>query len=172
MKYIKLAILSIVFLFLVVLLMSLFIPSHIRISKAVDIVAEKEVIMDQVNDPLKWKNWWPGLDTAKPLYVEGVLKGIVLDESDLARPVIILIDKKEENELTARLFPKRMRPVVIGWQTISYPNRNFITLQWYMDFHLRWYPWEKFSSLLLEKRYGVQMEKGLTNLKHILEKQH
>jgi hypothetical protein len=34
-----------------------------------------------------------------------------------------------------------------------------------MDFKLRWYPWEKFSSLLLEKRYGPVMEQGLAKLK-------
>jgi hypothetical protein len=39
-----------------------------------------------------------------------------------------------------------------------------------MDFRLRWYPWEKFSSLLLEKRYGPMLENGLDNLKKLMEK--
>jgi hypothetical protein len=35
---------------------------------------------------------------------------------------------------------------------------------------LRWYPWEKFASLGLEKTYGSQMEVGLTRMKALLEK--
>ncbi|HVE60520.1 MAG TPA: hypothetical protein VNA26_01785 [Chitinophagaceae bacterium] len=38
-----------------------------------------------------------------------------------------------------------------------------------MDFHLKWYPWQKFSSLLYEERYGTMMQNGLTNLKEITE---
>jgi hypothetical protein len=38
-----------------------------------------------------------------------------------------------------------------------------------MDFHLRWYPWEKFGSLLLEKSYGTKMEMGLMSLKKLAE---
>jgi hypothetical protein len=38
-----------------------------------------------------------------------------------------------------------------------------------MDFHLGWLPWNKFSGLLLEKRYGPRMEQGLTKLKSLLE---
>jgi hypothetical protein len=38
-----------------------------------------------------------------------------------------------------------------------------------MDFRLRWYPWEKFSSLLFEKSYGLTMEKGLNNIKKLSE---
>jgi len=42
-------------------------------------------------------------------------------------------------------------------------------VQWWMDFKLRWYPWEKFSSLFFENIYGAQMEKGLDNLKRLAE---
>jgi hypothetical protein len=57
-----------------------------------------------------------------------------------------------------------------GWNVLDAGVPNTVTVQWYMDFHLRWYPWEKFSSLLLEKRYGPVMEKGLGNLRALLEK--
>jgi hypothetical protein len=38
-----------------------------------------------------------------------------------------------------------------------------------MDFHLRWYPWEKFASLLFEQSYGPKMEQGLGNIKKMVE---
>jgi hypothetical protein len=57
-----------------------------------------------------------------------------------------------------------------GWNIIEGRDPATITVQWYTDFHLRWYPWEKFSSLLLEKTYGPPMEKGLSQLRSALEK--
>jgi hypothetical protein len=71
--------------------------------------------------------------------------------------------------VTAQFITKKMKPVATGWKTISYPNNDSVTVQWYMDFHLRWYPWEKFGSLLLEKSHGARMEQGLTNLKKLIQ---
>src|SRR5205085_529666 len=56
------------------------------------------------------------------------------------------------------------------WKII--PTSNPVVIQWSLYFHLRWYPWEKFSSLLFEKRYGPVMEQGLNNLKNYLENNH
>ena len=54
-----------------------------------------------------------------------------------------------------------------GWNLVR--EQGSLTVQWYMDFKLRWYPWEKFSSLLFEKQYGTQMEIGLAKLKRLAE---
>ena len=64
---------------------------------------------------------------------------------------------------------KGFRPIVTGWNAITHQSTDSTTVQWYIDFQLRWYPWEKFSSLLFEKNYGVRMEEGLSNLKKLAE---
>ena len=56
MRLIKLAILSFLFLFLLVTGFSLFIPSTVRISRATSIMASKDVVMQQVAEPVNWKN--------------------------------------------------------------------------------------------------------------------
>jgi hypothetical protein len=169
MRLFKLAIISFVFLFLLITGMSLFIPSHIRISRAVNIKADKDTVMAQIKDASKWKNWHPGLDSAALVYVAGKAKGVILDNSDSTSPVVLMIDHIGADEVTARFTPKKMRLVTYGWQTISHPGQDSLTLQWYMDFHLRWYPWEKFGSLLLEKSHGAKMEQGLTRLKKLVQ---
>jgi hypothetical protein len=169
MRFIKLALISFVFLFLLITVISLFFPSHIRISRAINIKAEKDSIMAQIRDAAKWKDWYPGLDTTKLFYENGIVKGVVLDDKDPDHPVYIHINKEEPDEITAEFVTKKMRPVVNGWRTISYSTNDSVTLQWYMDFHLRWYPWEKFSSLVLERSYGSKMELGLTRLKKLLQ---
>ena len=169
MRFIKLALLSFIILFLLITGISLFIPSHIRISKAINIKAEQDSIMAQIKDATKWKNWYPGLDTAKLFYEAGEVKGVILDNKDPLHPVYIIINKAEPGEITAQFITKKMLPVVNGWKTISYSTNDSVTLQWYMDFHLRWYPWEKFGSLFLESSYGAKMEKGLTNLRTLVQ---
>jgi Polyketide cyclase / dehydrase and lipid transport len=169
MRLIKLALISFIFLFLLITGISLFFPSHIRISKAINIKAGKDSIMAQISDAAKWKNWYPGLDTAKLLYVEGKVKGVILGNSDSLHPVYIIITGEKQDEINAQLISKKLRPVINGWKTISYPAGDSITLQWYMDFDLRWYPWEKFGSLLLEQSYGTKMERGLLNLRKLVQ---
>ncbi|MBN8876075.1 MAG: SRPBCC family protein [Sphingobacteriales bacterium] len=165
MRGLKLIILSFVFLFTVVWLISLLIPSRVRISRAVNIHANKDSILSMVKDPMHWKEWYPGLDSSKPLYVEGRLKGAILSDKDPQHPVYLELEKETADEVTALFVGGRIKPVVNTWKTISYAHSDSLTLQWYMDFQLRWYPWEKFASLLLEKSYGPPMEKGLSDIK-------
>ena len=165
MKIFRLLFFSFLVLFLVVTGISLFIPSHIRISKAINITATADSVFSQVNDPVKWKNWFPDLDSAKLYYEEGVVKGVIIDDSSRQYIKITRITKDEViTELRAG-----SRKIISGWKIIDHPQPNSITLQWYMDFHLRWYPWEKFASFLFEKSYGFKMEQGLNNIKKLSE---
>ena len=168
MRFIKLALLSFIILFLLITGISLLIPSHVRISKAINIRADKDSIMAQIRNPVRWKSWYPGIDTTKLLYKAGEVKGVILDDKDTLHPVYLEITKELPDEITAQFITSKMRPVVNGWKTIMYSTTDSVTVQWYMDFHLRWYPWEKFRSLLLEGAYGLKMEKGLTNLRDVL----
>jgi hypothetical protein len=147
-RIIKLGIISIVVFAFLITGISLFFPSHIRISKAVDIKAGKETVMVQIKDISNWKNWYPGADSLK-------LTIHFLSVSDSSVTAVNAANNRGET----------------GWTVYEANVPNAVTVQWYMDFHLHWYPWEKFSSLLLEKRYGPSMEKGLDNLKKLLEKQ-
>jgi hypothetical protein len=167
MRIIKLALLSFTILFLLVTGISLFVPSHVRISKAINVKANNDTIMAQLADATQWKNWYPGMDSAKPFYVEGKIKGAVLNEQTHS---YIVITQQTKDEVQAELVTSKIRPVINVWKTIHYTVSDSTTVQWYMEFNLRWYPWEKFASLLFENSYGQQMEQGLTNLKAKLEK--
>ena len=78
---------------------------------------------------------------------------------------------KEKNamEHIAELKNSQHRPVTSGWKCVALPQADSITVQWYIDFKLGWYPWEKFGSLVYEKVYGAPMEQGLGNLKMLLQ---
>lgn len=65
---------------------------------------------------------------------------------------------------------KGKRLINTAWQLHTEHGKEYGTLQWYIDFHLPWYPWEKFGSLFYEGNYGRMMEQGLYNIKKEIEK--
>ena len=165
MRIIKLGFISIIFFSLLITGISLFFPSHIRISKAIDINASKDSVLNQIKDAANWKKWYPGADTLPLLITGGKTTGLVLDSLQ----GIISITNSNDSSVEAVMAGPRIRDAITGWNIYQSAVTNNVTVQWYMDFHLRWYPWEKFGSLVLEGSYGPEMEKGLSNLRRLLE---
>jgi Polyketide cyclase / dehydrase and lipid transport len=165
-RFIKLAFISFIILFIIVTAISLMIPSHVRISKAIRINAPKEKVMEQLSDPVKWKNWYPGTDSLDFLYINGEIKGFIANRQSMQG---LMITGKNDSAVTAASVGATSKKISMGWNILRENNPGAVTVQWYMDFKLRWYPWEKFASLLFEKQYGIQMEQGLSKLKTMLE---
>jgi len=143
---------------------SLFIPSRVRISKAINIKAAPGEIWTDIDDFTKWKDWNPMIADSAGRTLE-----IMPDSSAKYGATTLRWIRKEEGERIAQMSTGSKRPVNTAWKAITYSHSDSTTLHWYMDFQLRWYPWEKFSSLMLEGSYGPSMEKGLMNLKQLVE---
>lgn len=165
MRLLRFVLISLIVLFLLITGISLFIPSKVRISRATNIKANRDSVLAPIKDPARWRSWHPGLDTMALVYKDGKAKGVVLDA---ANNVSMLITSTDSDQVTAQFSPRKMKPVTNAWKAIEHADSDSVTLQWYMDFQLRWYPWEKFGSLILEKSHGAKMEQGLTNLRTIL----
>jgi len=165
MRLIKLGLISVVFFFLLITSFSLLIPSHVRISRAINIGITADSIVPVIGNVDRWKNWYPGFDTL-PLLVHPVPGKVPEGEAGKTR---IRITACTDTLVTAALSTGSQRPVMQHWQLLTHEGQDSTTVQWSTVFRLRWYPWEKFSSLLFEKRYGAQMEQGLASLKKWLE---
>jgi hypothetical protein len=154
-RLIKLALISIFLLFVVVTAISLLIPSQIRISKAINIYSSHDSIFALIRDTTKWKLWHPAF---------------IPNDSASAFPAIHIVHKSEsDSEIVMHLQQSGKPEVINGWKLYQYSHVDSLTLQWYMDFHLKWYPWQKFGSMLYEKTYGTMMEEGLENIKKQVE---
>ena len=164
MRIFKLAILSFIFLFLIVTIISLFIPGHITISKATNIARDAQIVDPYIGKLTGWRQWHPSLkDIPENEFI--VLTGTSLK---VRNTTINIVERKNE-EVVTEMTTDNGRPIISGLKVIRHQPGDSATLQWYMDFRLRWYPWEKFKSLFFENIYGVQMEQGLANLKELSE---
>ena len=165
MKVARLIIISLVIFSAVIMIISLFIPSHVTISQAIQINRATGTVMQQLVDPEKWKNWYPGADSLKYYREGGAIKGRFLNSKNDR----LIISEKQHDKVTA-IYVSRRRKIPTVWQVISVTDSSSTTVQWHLDFFLRWYPWEKFSSFMFEKVYNPQLKAGLENLKAYLEK--
>jgi hypothetical protein len=160
MRVIKLGLISLVFFVIFLTLLSFLFPSHVRISKAIDIRTDELTLRDYITQPRYRNQWYTYPDSLAVFGTNKIRIQEIGPNPDPNAPAI----------LERATYPDKKRTET-GWRIIpSASDPGVVTVQWYMDFKLKWYPWEKFSGLLLEKRYGPVMEKGLDSLKVLLEK--
>ena len=164
MRLLKLGLLSLIFIFLLFTCISLFIPSHIRVSKAKNIYAIADSVYMNVSVINNWRRWHPSFKDI-PGNEFHFLNDTCLQVKDNRMTIV----KNTREEVVTEFQKGNGKIVMSGIKLITYPQSDSLTVQWYMDFKLHWYPWEKLSSLFYENLYGVQMEQGLTNLKELLE---
>ena len=116
-------------------------------------MADNKTVLSLIKDTTKWHEWHPAYMPGSPSPEGLSIKPIVANDS----------------EVVMQLQQFQRRPVVNGWRIHRYSYSDSTTLQWYMDFQLGPYPWQKFSSMLYESTFGRMMQKGLTNIKGIVE---
>lgn len=144
MKYLKLALISFVFFFLLITAFSLLIPSNVNTSRAIDVNVDQAAAVKFISNPGNLNTWYPGADSTK----------VDLQITEVTDSSILAIFRNKRRSTQWLVIPS---------------SKDQVTIQWSMQTRLRWYPWEKFSSLLFEKQFGTQMEISLTRLKAALE---
>lgn len=147
MRILKLVLISAVAFFVLMLAFSLLIPSQVRISRAVDINTNRVRLMPLVSGMEGWARWNPYVrpGNGSALTVESVTDSLV-----------------KANWLAGG---KQFKTALAIYDLKS----GTLTVQWYVDFQLRWYPWEKFSSILYDKQLGPIMDESLRSLKTLAE---
>jgi hypothetical protein len=154
MRIIKLFFISVVFFFGLFTVIGLLIPANVRLSKAINIGAPRAGIIQLVADTGAWKEWHPAFRGATAGSTAGFAIKTLLQNDSL---------------VTVNFTTPKKQSIVNGWQLYRYASTDSITVQWYMDFHLSWYPWQKFGSLFYESTYGTLMQQGLQDLKTAAE---
>jgi hypothetical protein len=162
MRLVKQVLISAVVLFLVTYLFSLIIPSSIRISRAVNISVPKDSLRAVVTDLRSWQQWNELVNNP------GLTNQQYTEKSFSSDQLKVMSEPSAGDTLFTSWSRGKARVLASGftWQGAN----DQLVLQWYFDVKLRWYPWEKFGSIVFDKQLGPPMEKSLSNLKKLLEK--
>jgi len=160
MRLIKLALISIVILFAVITGIASLLPSQVRISRAIDINAPAVKIYPQLADISAWDKW----NEYIRYYHNKRWNGDTLTTDEIT----IAITHRSDSLVEAGWRQASGDRFASGYRIIARDSLH-CSLQWYFDFHLHWYPWEKFQSIVYDGQLGPVMEKSLQNLKQEAE---
>lgn len=161
MRLLKLFFLSILIFGLLILALSLLFPSSVRISRAINIGASKEHVQHQLSDLEQWKSWNVMLTQEDLTNVSAADSFFSSDQMK-----VTLVSATPDSVLTSWTRNKN-QTIKSGFTLMTAADSTIV--QWYFDFKLKWYPWEKFGSIIFDKQLGPSMESSLTNFKKFME---
>lgn len=155
MKILKLAIISAIVLFGLVFIISSFMPSTVKVSRATDIDAPFDSVKKYLSDIRNWEKW--------NLYVDTFTNKQYPSATSLTSDQVnINITSVIDSTIKAEWHQKKTN-FTSGYYLVAHDNMT--TVQWFFEFKVKWYPWEKFASMVYDQQLGPIMEKSLGRLK-------
>lgn len=167
MRFFKLILVSIVILCIAVLFVFSLFPSDIRISRVINIHTSKERLHSALDDLNAWSRWNEFVrqsNTKKNISTPSSGKGAYVESGGMR----VTILRVSIDSITTSWLQQDRKQFEGGFNLKESQDDN-ITVEWYFNFHFRWYPWEKLGSMFYDKQLGPAMEKSLINLKNYTE---
>lgn len=163
MRFFKLAIISVIVIFIILTAMSSLLPSKVLVSRAVDIKGPVSQIKENLYQLKNWQQWMTDAQGQKAVHSYNAAKNVLA----IGPTTISILSETDSTLSTEWKYEKSMTGLfqVINHQT---PD-SLITVQWQMEQDVKWYPWEKFASITKDELWGGSMEKSLENLKLLVE---
>ncbi len=161
MRFLKLIGFSVVILFIIVSLLGLLFPSKVIVSRAIDITANKDSIVQYVNNVHQWKLWIDGVNDTTSKYLGG--NKIQLGNT------IATITAASLTQVKSEWVMKNQEVQNSELNIFSDSAKPNVVVQWQFTQYIKWYPWERFSSMMSDKIIGTMLEKNLNNLKQLVE---
>ena len=151
MRVIKLGIISAVVFFILFTRGGLLLPSHKIVSRAVNIKAKPASILPLVQNKSAWHLWIEGMDSTT-LNKRQQVQIVAVSDS-----LVVANWKTAEANYTTK------------FRFIYNPGQAVTIVQWQFEQEVKWYPWERISSLMNDKILGTLMEKNLAKLQMVVE---
>ncbi len=177
MRLIKTFLTGAIELFIVITLLSLLIPSNVKVSRTTLINnTTKGKVFEQVDNLSNWKNW-------HPVFKSGERKIIFYPPSITGEPTTckILYGSKtadmrityaDSNLIKFTLKPENENDIQNEIIISTIPQQANVQVEWRAFNKLKWYPWEKFYGIFIDKLTGPGYEESLKGLKDYLETGH
>jgi hypothetical protein len=162
----KLGIISLVFFSLLLTAISLLLPSSINISRAINIDAPVLSVYNNINDMRNWNKWYADYDSSTASFsLNTIGSGAYFTNKNTT----IVIESASPTQIKTNWKSGNSDNLPSQFNFIQQGESSQFTLQWQFVQKVRWYPWEKFASIISGKTIGPFMEKSLENLKELAE---
>ncbi|WP_126970783.1 hypothetical protein [Gynurincola endophyticus] len=156
MRFIKLAIISFIVIAGIITAISAMIPSKVNIIRSVHLSLPKDSVIHRLSDMNDWKNW--------NLYISNpALTNLTASANEIRSNELTVQKTDFRNDSLITLWSQGSKKTFDGGFVFFGDERETI-VQWYFTIQVKWYPWEKFSSVIYEKQIGPMMEESLNRL--------
>lgn len=158
--------------FVIILLVSLLLPSKVTVTKSVEINATPERVRDQIINFENWKNWYPAFTDENITVIknppsQNILNSVTLKDKRGKDITLDMVDSSR-NIITINL--QSSSSAKVNYQFFLIPKINNQTqLTWNVNTDLGWYPWGRIRGIFLDKFSGPQFEAALENLRKAIE---
>ena len=168
MRYLKFLFIGALSLFLALTALSLLLPSHLRISRVVNISAPRATTAAAIADLRGWNEW--------NLFV----RHTPLTNKQYSNPASGKGAWLSSNEMTIHETEADTNGIILQWDLkggkryaggfdLLAVNSDSVAVQWWFEFHFRWYPWEKLGVFVYDRKLGPVMEESLGALQRFVE---
>lgn len=177
MRLIKMFLFVLVGMFAVITIIGLLIPSSVKISRGVIVNADSSKVYNELSDVKDWNKWLPWItaDSGAVVQTSAVTnapgayfkwKGIKLSSAGT-----LTLQSVKPDEVLVLHEIKDMNTSEGGFRIRSISS-NTTEVLWYMEYKLKWYPWERFYGIFLDKIVGSAFEQGLEQFRNYTEQKY
>jgi hypothetical protein len=166
MRIVKLALVGLVGMAVLFISMGLLIPSSVKISRGVLVQADSAAVMQYINNTHTWQQWVPWVQTdngavvqvsAQASGVGAFMRWTTLD----GKKGRLEITGYAPGEIQVLHHFEGMNDAKGGFRIRRMEGSNQTELQWFLEYPLRWYPWERFYGIFLDHMFGPVLQQGL-----------
>ncbi len=168
MRFVKFALIGILTLFVVLTALSLLFPSDLRVSRVINVAASRQKTYAAISDFRSWPAW------------NAFVRQTDITHTTYSSPSGGKGAELRSDQMVVRETDADSNGIALNWNLMGgkqfkggfellTPNSDSLTIQWYFDFHFRWYPWEKMGAFVYDRKLGPAMEESLKGLKLFVE---
>jgi effector-binding domain-containing protein len=170
MKALKYVFIVLVAIIALVVVISFFLPSKVKVQRSAVINAPKEIVFDQINTMKSWEKWspWHDIDTAVKITYNEIEKGVgakytwASSNPKVGNGALTVTRSIPNDSIITEVDFTGQGKSISSYILENEGEKTKVT--WVMDFDLGANPIAKFFGLKLDDAIGQDFEKGLANL--------
>ena len=180
MRFVKMFLFVLTGLLVMFTLFGLVMPSSAKLARGVIIQADSATVYKELSDVKDWNKWLPWIVADSGAIVQ--LSPVTNEPGSYFKWKGLCF--KSGGTLTLKSFSNQEIKVLHQLQDMNDSEGGFrirsvgtsgreTEVQWFLEYKLKWYPWERFYGIFLDHIISPALDKGLNNLKEYIEqKQH
>lgn len=169
MRYFKMALISFAVFFTMFIVIGLLFPSHITSANAVIINQQKQTVLKELKVSESWIKWYPFFNPGIGAHIDDVDKDSTFFFNDKTE-LFVFNKNTDSNSVTFNIQNESGRVVEHHIMVLDISgDSSQVQLVWKETEKLKWYPWERFRGLVLEKAKKEYLEAALNSFKQYLE---